>query len=206
MKIDMWYDRYTKNWVVQLKDSKGYQIGDAHYVYTKREASDIAKEIRSKLKKGAWATEFMDRYNQMGESNFIDPRDRIIDGVQVNLTDFEEKDKVVKIWTILSRYQGKGKGSKVLEQLKDLADETKTSIVLKPGKWGLFSNLSIPELKEWYMRHGFKPIKNGWLIYKPRGVVVKADLGKRLGTGFWGKPSRRKSSIRSQKPKVGRVR
>ena len=37
-RVDMWYDRNTKSWVVQLKDERDDQIGDAVYVATKTEA------------------------------------------------------------------------------------------------------------------------------------------------------------------------
>ena len=46
MKIDVWYDRYTRSWVVQLKDVSGNQIGTADYVYTKREAELIADRLK----------------------------------------------------------------------------------------------------------------------------------------------------------------
>lgn len=36
--IDMWYDRHSKNWVIQRKDINGYQVYSADYVYTKSEA------------------------------------------------------------------------------------------------------------------------------------------------------------------------
>jgi hypothetical protein len=151
---------------------------------------------------GKWATEFMEEYNKMGEPNFMDKRDRLIDGVSVNLSDYEENDKVVKVWTVMSRVHGQGSGSKVLEKLKALADGTKTSIVLKPGAWGLAPVLTVPQLKEWYMRHGFKELKNGWLIYKPKGVTVKVNLEKHLGAGFWAKKV--KCSKKSN-TKVGRI-
>ncbi len=40
--IEIWYNRSAKSWVVQMLDDEGNQIGDAVYVYTKREA-EIAK-------------------------------------------------------------------------------------------------------------------------------------------------------------------
>lgn len=43
-EVDTWYDRYTKSWVVQRKDSFGNQVGDADYVYSKREALLLKKE------------------------------------------------------------------------------------------------------------------------------------------------------------------
>ena len=38
MKVEKWYDRYSRNWIIQLLDAKGNQIGNAVYVYTKNEA------------------------------------------------------------------------------------------------------------------------------------------------------------------------
>lgn len=35
---DYWYDRHTRCWIVQHKDSQHNQIGDAFYCYTKEEA------------------------------------------------------------------------------------------------------------------------------------------------------------------------
>lgn len=37
-KVDMWYDRHERSWVVQLKDQEENQIGEATYVYSKPEA------------------------------------------------------------------------------------------------------------------------------------------------------------------------
>jgi hypothetical protein len=41
--IERWYDRYTKCWVVQLKDGKGNQIGEAIYVHSKAEATRVER-------------------------------------------------------------------------------------------------------------------------------------------------------------------
>jgi hypothetical protein len=181
------------------KRLKGKVVNIDKYLF-----NEVPKRIEySRDNKGAWATEFMEGYNQMGKVNFMDKRDRLIDGVSVNLSDYEENDKVIKVWTITAMVRGQGGGSKVLEKLKALADETKTSIVLKPGAWGLAPVLTVPQLKEWYMRHGFKEMKNGWLIYKPKGVTVKVNLEKHLGTGFWAKRAKRKAST---KPRAGRIK
>ena len=48
MRTRMWYDKRSKNWVVQGLDSMGNQVGNAHYVYTKKEAEKIRKELRGK--------------------------------------------------------------------------------------------------------------------------------------------------------------
>ena len=34
-KIDIWYDRHTRNWIRQAKDIDGNQIGAAEYSYQK---------------------------------------------------------------------------------------------------------------------------------------------------------------------------
>ena len=36
-KVEMWYDRYTRSWVVQTFKN-GNQVGEATYVYSKGEA------------------------------------------------------------------------------------------------------------------------------------------------------------------------
>lgn len=45
-KVDRWYDRHTKSWVVQLKDEDGNQIGNATYLGLKHQA--ITEENRMK--------------------------------------------------------------------------------------------------------------------------------------------------------------
>lgn len=37
-KVDMWYFKPQRSWIVQLKDEEGNQIGDAVYVHYKKEA------------------------------------------------------------------------------------------------------------------------------------------------------------------------
>ncbi|TVY09920.1 hypothetical protein [Paenibacillus cremeus] len=46
-KVDKWYDRGTRSWVVQLKDHEGNQIGDAIYVASKSEAAEQEKDWRA---------------------------------------------------------------------------------------------------------------------------------------------------------------
>lgn len=45
-KVEYWYDKYTKSWVVQRKNKYGNQIGRADYVYSKKEALDLVKKYR----------------------------------------------------------------------------------------------------------------------------------------------------------------
>lgn len=43
--FDRWYDRSSRNWVVQLKDKKNdFQVGAAVYVYRKEEAMSVGRE------------------------------------------------------------------------------------------------------------------------------------------------------------------
>lgn len=51
MKVDYWYDSHTKSWVVQRKNNRGDQIGNADYVYSKKEALDLVKEYNEKFEK-----------------------------------------------------------------------------------------------------------------------------------------------------------
>ena len=44
--VEKWYDRHTRNWVVQLKDKSGCQVGNATYVYTKDEAEREVELIK----------------------------------------------------------------------------------------------------------------------------------------------------------------
>jgi hypothetical protein len=48
--IDTWYDRHCRSYVTQLKDSNGFQIGDANYDGTK-ESRDWSVDQFLKLAK-----------------------------------------------------------------------------------------------------------------------------------------------------------
>ncbi len=59
MYVEKWYDRYTRSWVVQVKDKNGYQVGNAVYVYSKREAVIEEDRLNKEIEKGmviAWNT------------------------------------------------------------------------------------------------------------------------------------------------------
>lgn len=47
MHIESWYDRYTRSWVVQLKDREGNQIGDAEYVGNKQDRDRIVNMMQA---------------------------------------------------------------------------------------------------------------------------------------------------------------
>lgn len=49
LHTDRWYDRSSRNWIVQLLDENGYQIGTAVYVYSKQEAIEAEKQINQAI-------------------------------------------------------------------------------------------------------------------------------------------------------------
>ena len=51
VEIDAWYDRHTRDWVIQKKDKNGYQVGEADRVGTKADKDYIVKELQAELKK-----------------------------------------------------------------------------------------------------------------------------------------------------------
>ena len=52
--IDCWYDRQSRDWVIQTKDAGGNQIGDAMYVGCRDEAES---EASTRLKDEGGPTE-----------------------------------------------------------------------------------------------------------------------------------------------------
>lgn len=51
MKIEYWYDRHTRSWVVMQVDEEGNQIGEAKYCGTKEERDHIIKNYYNGEKK-----------------------------------------------------------------------------------------------------------------------------------------------------------
>lgn len=47
--VDAWYDRHTRLWVVQCLDADGYQVGDATYVYGKKDAMEVKADLEREL-------------------------------------------------------------------------------------------------------------------------------------------------------------
>ena len=46
--VDMWYDRGTRSWVIQLKSKDDFQIGDADYIGNGKEAALARKDFIEK--------------------------------------------------------------------------------------------------------------------------------------------------------------
>lgn len=51
MKIEYWYDRHARSWVVMQVDEEGNQIGEAEYCGTKEERDYIIKNYYKGEKK-----------------------------------------------------------------------------------------------------------------------------------------------------------
>lgn len=80
MIVDYWYDKNTKSWVVQRKDNRGDQIGNADYVYSKKEALDLVKHYNE---------EFDREYKERKEfPEFSDLPKVFIGDVELNPRDF----------------------------------------------------------------------------------------------------------------------
>ena len=45
VNIDGWYDRHTRLWTLQKMNKDGYQIGDAAYIYGKKDAMAYKKQL-----------------------------------------------------------------------------------------------------------------------------------------------------------------
>jgi hypothetical protein len=86
---------------------------------------------------------------------------------QVELSwDWEKRQ--VEIFIIAVRNQGKGEGSKLMELIKTISEETGMGLRLFPIQhitlWGTYS--FTPQLKKWYARLGFTPEENSpYMIY-----------------------------------------
>lgn len=53
LHVEKWYDHYTRSWVIQTKDEKGNQIGEATYVATKPEAEREMKVRKREITRQA---------------------------------------------------------------------------------------------------------------------------------------------------------
>ena len=50
-RVDVWYDRGSRSWVVQRKDRYGNQVGEADYVGRKEHALELKGEYLKKIRK-----------------------------------------------------------------------------------------------------------------------------------------------------------
>jgi hypothetical protein len=48
--VDMYYDKNTRFWILQLQTKEGYQIGDAEYISEKNNALKMKKQLEKKIK------------------------------------------------------------------------------------------------------------------------------------------------------------
>lgn len=54
VRTERWYDKMSRNWIVQAMDAEGNQIGAAVYVYSKREAIDEENRIKLEIESGRY--------------------------------------------------------------------------------------------------------------------------------------------------------
>ena len=47
VKIEMWYDRHRREWVLYPVDEEGNQIAPASYGFSKAEAKEIKKDLEA---------------------------------------------------------------------------------------------------------------------------------------------------------------
>lgn len=57
VSTDRWYDRHTRCWVVQAKDCEDNQVGEAIYVYSKREAVAEQRQMVLDIERGLYQGE-----------------------------------------------------------------------------------------------------------------------------------------------------
>ena len=48
-KIDAWYDRHERDWVIEKLNAEDFQVGDVIRVYDKKTKDIIVKELREKF-------------------------------------------------------------------------------------------------------------------------------------------------------------
>ena len=97
MIIDYWYDKNTKSWVVQRKNNRGDQIGNADYVYSKEEALKLAKEYNEEAN--------FEYENRKPFLEFEDLPKIFIGDVEIPVRSLKRKSKTPKRVTQFSKYK-----------------------------------------------------------------------------------------------------
>lgn len=44
--IDAWWDRFSRNWVIQLKNKDGFQVGDAFFAGNRKDKDACVKTLK----------------------------------------------------------------------------------------------------------------------------------------------------------------
>lgn len=100
------------------------------------------------------------------ERNPLDGKQFIKDGVLVELEALNYD--VVLLKYIRSLDQKEGSGTRVLNELKELADHFSVKIKLFPKPLGGDDGINEEQLISWYSKHGFVPARNGYMVYNPK--------------------------------------
>jgi hypothetical protein len=106
---------------------------------------------------------------ELGDKNPMNDKQVIVNGVKVNVE--RDGDKIL-LKEISAIEQGKGSGTKVLNQIQDIADKNDIDIVLSPTK---INNTTEKQLNDWYKKNGFVDYTQGRLIYKSKSREVQTD-------------------------------
>lgn len=51
LKVEKWYDKYSKRWVIQTLDEKDCQIGEATYAYSTWQSDQEVKRRRVEIRR-----------------------------------------------------------------------------------------------------------------------------------------------------------
>lgn len=47
VRIEMWYDRHRRNWVLYPVDAEGNQLSEARYAFGKKEAKELKNDMET---------------------------------------------------------------------------------------------------------------------------------------------------------------
>lgn len=118
------------------------------------------------------STLFVKRVRGSGYQNPFVPGETVIgpEDYPCGVIVTEQSEDVTELCHIRSITKGVGAGSKGLETLKAMADETGVTLVGNVGGSHFTQNggLNIKQLTQWYRRHGFIVDKSGKLKYVPK--------------------------------------
>lgn len=51
VRVDVWYDRHTRLWVIQRKNKKGHQVGDADFEHYKEDALKLKAKYMKRIRR-----------------------------------------------------------------------------------------------------------------------------------------------------------
>jgi hypothetical protein len=114
-------------------------------------------------------TEFMQKLRAISYPNPFDDHELVVGNLAVvEIRKDINLPNAMHLSSIRTVEPGKGFASRVLDKILAIADKTHTSITLSPKRFGT-KGMSNSELRNWYIRHGFKRGRYaGELVYNAR--------------------------------------